>query len=313
MNDTLLVLACWLLFGSQALAQQLPLLTQFQERIGVLNPAALPTQYLRYEHNLAFGATHHSQWTGVEGGPVTSQVAGSMLFDDYGPLVPLAGGYFVNDRTGPSGFSGVYAKLGGILSDDPYERGVGMAFQLGLNQYRLRFSELELRDEELTYNADDDGRLFPDAGVGLFAYTRSGVHVLSGGLSVPQVLGLDLRFRGSDGEVVTQRYRHYFAHAAYLLELPRDGYFEATAWVKVVPQAATNVSLGVRYQTPTSLYLGAGLTSSRMLSADLGVALGERGGDRAARIGYGFAQSFTRFGPYVGATHELNLSFTLSR
>ena len=314
MNKPLLCTLLWFATAYSALAQQLPLLSQFQEAVGVLNPAALDNNYHKFEHNLRFGAAHHSQWTGLDGNPQTSQLAGDIFFDDYGPVAPLLGGYFINDQTGPTGFTGLYAKVGGVLTSDPYYQGLAFGINFGVTQYNLRFSELSVRDEETLLAANDDGRLSPDVGLGIYGYQRFGEHVAFVGVSVPQVLGLDLKFRGQDGELATTRYRHYYAQAGAVLALADNSFLEPSLWVKVVPEVPVNVSTTIRYQTPTAFYVGLGGSSAKMLHAETGVALGDRDRpERTMRIGYGFDYSFTAFGPFAGPTHEFTLSYSLDR
>ena len=314
MNMKLLHTLVGLSISIVATAQQLPLLSQFQESAGVLNPASLSDLYFVYEHNLQFRGTHHSQWMDLEGRPQTSILSGQLLLDDYGPVVPHFGAYFIQDQTGPTGFTGLYGKFGGIITDDVYERGVSFAAQVGINQYRLRISELELRDAETVYAADDDGRIAPDAGLGVFAYQRLDNQLVTFGLSVPQVLGLDLSFRGEDGDIVTQRFRHYYAQAGYLLSLRDDAYLQIAAWLKVVPEVPAHASAVLRYQTPSAIYIGVGGTSAKALHGEGGIVIGDRSGaSPVMRIGYGFDYSLASFGPYAGGTHEVNLSYSLNR
>ncbi len=315
MNRHFLCTLVGLGIACSAFAQQLPLLSQFQESAGVLNPAAVGSTYLFYGQDLRIGATHHSQWGDIEGSPRTSQLVAEAFYDDYGPVAPLAGLYFVNDQTGPSGLTGLYAKIGGVLSDDPASYGIAAALQVGVNQYRLRISELELRDNETILAADDDGRVYPDAGLGVFAYTSFGrSNYVYGGLSAPQLLGLDLMFRGNEGDIVTQRYRHYYAQAGAIFGLTKQSFLEPSVWVKYVPDLPVNVSATLLYQTETALFLGVGGTSAKAIHGELGLVLGDREGyGTQFRVGYGFDYAFTSFGPYAGATHEINLTYSLDR
>ena len=314
MNKTLLCAIAWCALATATHAQQLPLLSNLQESAGALNPAAIATAYHVFEHDLSVVGVHHSQWQGLEGAPRTSQLSADVLFDDYGPFSPNIGVYVVNDQTGPTGFTAAYAKLGGVVSDDLYYRGVSFALQLGVSQYRLRFDELELRDEETVLAAGDDGRVSPDAGLGVYAYQRMGNTVAFAGLSVPQVFGLDLSFRGTDGDVVTQRYRHYYAQVGAIVDLAEESYFEAFAWGKYVPGLTPNVSVTTRYQTPSPFYVGVGGTSALSLHAETGVLLGDRGGSAALfRIGYAIDYAFADYGSYAGATHEVALHYTFNR
>ena len=315
MNTThLLCTLVWCLTVCTAFSQQLPLLSQFQESAGVLNPAALSSNFFRYEQNAQLTATHHSQWTGIEGNPRTSQLVGEMIFDDYSPVSPIAGVYFINDQTGPTGLTGLYAKFGGVLSDDPYEYGISAAFQFGINQYRLRISELDLRDAETIYAAGDDNRIYPDAGIGLFAYKRFGESLLYGGLSAPQILGLNLDFRGQDGTIQTQRYRHYYAQLGLQQDLGDYSFLEAVGWLKHVPGVPVHVNATLRYQTPSAFFIGLGASSSNSFHGEAGVILGDRtGSSPMMRIGYGFDYSFASYGSYAGPSHEIHLSYSFNR
>jgi len=314
MNKHLFYTLVWLAMACPAVAQQLPLLSQLQESVGVLNPAALSSSYLYFGNDFRIGATYHGQWTQIEGGPRTSQLVVETVFEDYSPITPLAGAYLITDQTGPTGFSGLYAKVGGILSDDPATRGVSIALQAGVNQYRLRFDELQLRDPEAVLASGDDGRIFPDVGLGIFAYETVGDNVFYAGLSAPQVLGLNFSFRGADGRVETQRYAHYYAQAGAILRLRDEAFLEPTAWVKHVPNLPTNITASLRYQSSTALYVGLGGSSSRTIHAEGGVVLGDRSyGGRYFRIGYGFDYAFRRYGPYAGGTHEINLTYAFDR
>lgn len=304
----------WCVAACNALGQQLPMLSQFQESAGVLNPAAISSLYFQYEQNAQFTATHHNQWTGIEGNPRTSQLVGQILFDDYAPVAPIAGVYFINDQTGPTGLTGLYAKFGGVLSDDPYDYGISAAFQFGINQYRLRISELDLRDQETVYASGDDNRIYPDAGIGIFAYKRFGESLLFGGVSAPQILGLNLNFRGNDGTIQTQRYRHYYAQLGLQYDLGDFSFLEPVAWVKFVPDVPVNVSMTLRYQTPSAFFLGLGGTSASTFHGEAGVVLGDRtGSDPMMRIGYGFDYGFATYGSYAGPSHEIHLSYSFNR
>jgi len=185
---------------------------------------------------------------------------------------------------------------------------------IGVNQYRLRISELELRDQETIYASGDDSRIYPDVGLGLFAYKRFGESLVYGGVSAPQVLGLNLNFRGQDGTIQTQRYRHYYAQLGLQYELGNDSFLEPVSWVKFVPGVPVNVSATLRYQTPAAFFIGLGGTSASTFHGEVGVILGDKSGyDPMMRIGYGFDYSFASFGSYAGPSHEIHLSYSFNR
>ncbi|MCB0707513.1 MAG: PorP/SprF family type IX secretion system membrane protein [Saprospiraceae bacterium] len=299
-----------------AQAQQLSLFTQYRENIDIVNPAALPTEYLAYDQNMSFGATYRKQWTDFPGAPTTQTIRGTFFYKERSSFNFLTGGHLINDQTGPTGFTGIYGKFGGIISKDPYYGGIGLALNAGAVQYRVNASEINLRDAGDILGETDQNVWSPDVGFGIFAYTRFGGSrwnqgsILSGGVSVPQVLGLNLTFRGEDGEFSTQRVQHVYGHIDFI-KFFRDGKFiEPSVWVKYAPNAPVNVDVNLRYQMATNFWIGAGSSLSGNLHLETGFLLGDVEYGNAFKIGYGFDYSFSTFGPDAGGTHEINLSYS---
>ena len=62
------------------------------------------------------------------------------------------------------------------------------------------------------------------------------------------------------------------------------------------------------------LWLGLGLATSGIFHAETGLIIGENlGFENNFKIGYNFDYSFNTFGPFVGTTHEFNVSYTLQQ
>ncbi|MFT5165953.1 MAG: hypothetical protein ACI8P3_001184, partial [Saprospiraceae bacterium] len=57
----ILLLIMLVMIGEWVLAQQLPLFTQYREQAGIINPAAVHSDYFIYEHNVAFGGSYRKQ------------------------------------------------------------------------------------------------------------------------------------------------------------------------------------------------------------------------------------------------------------
>ena len=312
MNKTAFTILLCLAVCARVPAQQLPLLSQLQESAGVLNPAAVPSAYLQFGHNVQVVATHHDQWVQLEGHPRTTQAAANVLFDNYEGVAPLAGAYLVHDQTGPTGFTGAYLKMAGVITGDAYEGGLSLGLQAGISQYRLNIADLVLHDDEPVFFSENADRLYPDVGIGVFAYRRLDAATVYAGLSAPQILGLNLNFRGADGDITTQRYRHYYAQVGGILPVGRDGFVEPVAWLRYVPGVPMNLSAMARYQSPAALFVGLGAASSGLAHGEIGVSLGDRD-NQLFRVGYGFDYAFRRYGSYAGSTHEINLSYSFSR
>jgi type IX secretion system PorP/SprF family membrane protein len=314
--NRLRLLFALLLCTSFVQAQQLSLFTQYRENIDIINPAALTTEYLAYDQNVSFGATHRKQWTDFPGSPTTQTLRGTYLYKEPGTFNLLTGGFVINDQTGPTGFTGVYGKIGGLITGDPYYGGFGLAISGGFAQYRVNASEINLREEGDILGETNQNIWSPDVGFGLYAYKRfngtrfRGGEMIYGGVSVPQVLGLNLTFRNDQGEFSTQRVQHFYAHAGFI-KFFRDGKFlEPSVWVKYAPNAPINVDINLRYQLATNFYIGAGSSLSGNVHLETGFLLGDVEFGNSFRVGYGFDYSFTSFGPPAGGTHEINVSYS---
>lgn len=297
-------------------AQQLSLFTQYRENTTIINPAAIESDFLGYEQNMTVGASYRVQWAGLSGSPRTQTLRFSYLNSDASGVGLTAGGYLINDQTGPTGLTGFYGRIGGIVTKDPFEGGLVIALSGGYVQYRVKASEIRLRDPNDFLGSVDQSQFFPDVGVGIYYYKSVGRNnnYFYGGLSVPQVIGLDLTFQNEQGEFFTQRVQHFYGLLGmYLFSGRNDGFVEPSLWIKYTENAPPNVDLNIRYQTPANLWIGTGVSSAGNFHMDAGVLLGGGYSDTNFRIGYGFDYSFSSFGPTAGTTHEVNLTLAFSR
>jgi len=319
MNRLPVTLVVCLLLGAvtQLASQQLSLFSQYRENQTIINPAAVGNNFLAYDQNLSFGLSHRVQWQGIEGAPKTSTLRGEYLYPTGGAVSLLSGGYIVNDQTGPTGFTGLYGRIGGLLSDDPYYRGISVGLSFGAVQYRVNSSEIRLRQDGDILDNQDVNQINPDVGVGVFAYTLMdggffNNDYLYGGISIPQVLGLDLTFKNEKGEFATRRVQHYYAMIGLYKFFKDDGFLEPSVWVKYAANVPVNVDFNLRYQLAQNFWLGLGGSTAKTMHIEGGILLGENlGFDNTVKIGYGYDYSFSAFGPFTGGAHEINVSYSL--
>lgn len=314
--NKLTILFVFFLFVQELSAQQLPLFAQYRENYIAINPAMVSGDYLLYEHTLSFGASYRSQWREFEGSPETQFVRGEYLYDN-GSFGLLTGGYIMNDQTGPTGFTGIYGRLGAIFTEDPYYGGFAVGLSLGGVQYRVDVTELRLRDENDIVATDDKTQFYPDVGLGLYYYKRMSGGFFDddyfyAGLSLPQAFGLNLEFQDDGGNFSLQRMRHFYAQAGLFHLMEEDSFLELAAWAKYVQGAPVNVDVNLRYQTNANIWIGVGGSTAGTAHVELGVLVGENVGfNNNLRIGYGFDYTFSSFGPSVGTTHEVNISYSI--
>lgn len=314
-KNLLLIIALGCLSLSALSGQQLSLFTQYRENAVIINPAAMESDFLAFGNNLTFGASYRSQWGGIESAPRTQTLRMSFISKKFAGVTPLLGGHIINDQTGPTGFTGIYGRIGGVVTEDAEYSGLAFALTAGAVQYRVNASELFLRDDGDVLGTTDQSKIFPDVGLGIYYYQMVGDgNYFYSGVSMPQALGLDLTFRNENGQFFTQRVRHLYGTMGFYKFVGDDGFLEPSVLVKYVPNAPVNVDVNVRYQMPANLWVGAGVSSARAVHLETGFLLGDGlGFDNILRMGYGFDYSFSSFGPSAGATHEINLTFSLDR
>jgi len=291
-------------------AQQLPVFTQYRANRGYINPASVDMDAIDYNLNLVTGASYRRQWEGLESGPTTQTLHGSYRTDNRGVSL-LAGGYLINDSADKVGFTGIYGRFAGILSDDVEEYGISAGLTFGGVQYRLDLSGTDLLDPLASTN---QGQWNVDVGLGLFAYTRVAHNdYFYGGISVPQTLGLDLTFRTANNTFNAKRVQHYYGLIGYYLGLNEDYHFiEISSWVKYVPNVPLNMDFNLRYHIGQTLWLGAGYGTGGTLHVEAGFSLGDNIGMYGSniRIGYGFDSIFgNNIGGNFGSTHEVNVTY----
>lgn len=297
-------------------AQQLSLFTQYRENATVINPAAVESDFLAFGQNISFGASYRAQWVGLDNAPTTQTLRGSYIHTHGAGVTFMAGGHVINDQTGPTGFTGAYGRIAGIVSGDPETGGFVVGLSAGAVNFRVDASQIRLREQGDIVGTTDQSQFFPDVGVGLYYYRMVGRNdnMIYGGLSVPQVFGLDLTFQNEEGEYSTKRVQHYYGMFGFYAFLNDNSFLEPSVWIKYTEGAPTNVDFNLRYFTPVNFWVGAGASTAGNAHLETGVMLGDLAGyENTFRIGYGFDYSFSSFGPSAGATHEINLTMSLYR
>lgn len=314
MTRSVLLPVLLLLTAYSVQAQQLSLFTQYRDNAGIVNPAAVESDWLAFGQNITFGASYRAQWAGLENAPRTLAARGSYLYADGSGVTLMAGGYLMNDQTGPTGFTGLYGRIAGIVTQDPEVGGFSIGLGAGAVNYRVNASEIRLRDAGDVVGSADQSQFFPDVSLGLYFYHLVGRNddYIYAGLSVPQVIGLDLTFQDENGEYTTKRVQHFYGMLGFYKFFDNDSFLEPSLWVKYAPGAPINADLNLRYYLPVNFWIGAGGSTAGSVHLETGIVLGDTAGfDQTFRIGYGFGYSFSSFGPAAGTSHEINLAFSM--
>ncbi len=292
--------------------QQLSNFSQYRELSSVINPAMLSDDFFTSEQNVNIGATYRNQWLPVKNHPITRVLHGDYFNSQSSGLGLLAGGFLMDDRTGPTGTTGIYGKIGAVSSSEPYYGGFSVALQFGIVQYSVDFSKLSFRDKREMNITDDKNKIYPDLGFGVFYYNNlqgrfSGDYIY-GGFSIPQVFGLSVKFEEGDDNFQIKRTQHAFANVGWYRFINDHQYFHFSSFAKFIPNAPINVDINTQFHINDVLWVGVGAGINGNTHLEIGVRLADK-----LKLGYGFDHSFSKLGPTLGQTHELNLTFSYQK
>lgn len=300
-------------------AQQLPLFTQYRDNLGIINPAAPHIDFLTQQKHISVGASYRKQWVGIDNAPETQVLRYEhiMAYNGTG-FSPIFGTYLLRDVTGPLGMTGIYGKWGAAFTEDAEETGFSAALSGGLVAYHLDTDKVKVRDADDIVASGRQTKLFPDVGLGVYYWKRLGGRgffdddMISGGVSVPQVLGLNLGFKNDAQTFSTKRVQHIYGQLSWLHSIDdNEKFIQPSVWIKYAPNAPLNVDFNFRYQLVPALWVGMGSSTGGNFHAETGFNIGENAGlDGLLKIGYGFDYSFSAIGPFAGSTHEFNLTYS---
>ena len=311
-----------MLFVLPTTAQQLPLFTQYREYQGMINPAAINSDYFNWEHNLSIGASYRNQWTNLSGSPKTMALRGEYVMSEN----LLAGAYILNDQTGLIGLTGIYGRLAGMISFDNnsnnYNRNgssssnlLSFGLNIGYVQYRIKGDDIKLPDPNTPINYSNSTKYHPDVGLGIFYKTELNLMDFYAGISIPQVFGFNLEFEKNGETIQYERVRHYYGQIGCYKNFADGVFIEPSIWFKYTPNTPLNIDINIRYLQQGRFWFGGGVSQSfeqgTLMNLEIGIyAFNATSEYRNIKIGYGFGRPIGNLGEF-GNTHEINVSYLL--
>lgn len=302
--------AILIFFGQMLWAQQLPFLAQYRENHILINPASISVNYTNNNSALSTGFLGRYQWMGMPDAPRTQTAYGSYLWEDqnFG-----FGGFLINDQTGPIGFSGVYGQLAYVLELSSYGHKISGGLNIGIVQYRAKFQDNLNFTTENDPQVINNSQIYPDVGAGIYYHYDKYFYA---GLSVPQVLGLNLNYKTPNNEFQIQRLQHvYFVMGGYI-GIGEESFLEPSTWIQYVPNGPVNINLNLRMLIPVGqnfeMWFGGGYSVSGMGHLEGGFTLtdlqlfGEYDG---LKFGLSYDRTFADYAPYATGAYELHVGY----
>ncbi|GAB3927208.1 PorP/SprF family type IX secretion system membrane protein [Mucilaginibacter myungsuensis] len=326
MKRLLLFCVLALAFGQISVAQQKPQYTQYVFNTFLLNPAVSGI-----ENYADMKAGYRSQWTGLQGAPVTSYVTvhtpiGSnyiygdanaapggggtdpysrSYLQDYQAAEPHHGIGFmlVSDKAGPisqTNLNFTYAYHLGLT--DKLNLSVGVS--AGMNNISLNTSQITLENEfDPAISNGNNNQWKPDVGVGVWAY--SGSYFV--GASVQQLLKQDLYFNTNSNLTKSQTVPHYLLTAGLKLPVSDELTLMPSVLVKVIDPVPTTFDVNMKMAFRDIFWLGGSYRKDDSFGALLGLNL-----NSSINIGYSYDFTTSALRTVSNGSHEIVIGILLN-
>lgn len=307
-------------------AQQRPQYTQYVFNSYLLNPAVTGI-----ENYADLKAGYRSQWSGLQGAPVTSYITvNTPLGDNYiaqsatgmpqgGGTDPYSRSYLqeyrasephhglgfmmVSDKTGPITQTNInfsYAYHLGIT--EKLNLAVGVA--AGFNHISLNTSEITLETAlDPAISNGENSQWKPDLSVGIWAY--SGAYFF--GASVQQLLKQNLYFNTNSNITQSQTVPHYFFTAGVKLPLSDDVSLMPSVLVKVIQPVPTTFDVNMKLGFQDIFWLGGSYRKDDSFGALAGFNI-----NSSINVGYSYDFTTSALKTVSNGTHEIVIGILLN-
>jgi len=230
-------------FTPEARSQQLFKLSQYAEHSFLHNPAAVGANGVA-----TIGGAYRSQWTGIDGGPVTA-----LLFADhyFSKMNTGMGIVLYSDKTGPT------SRTGGELNlSYSVKLGGSKRIMIGLGgqviQFRVDKNKISASIPNDPLLASSGSAIKGDAQAGI--YYRS--NTLNIGISAKQLIQSKLNFIKTSANPNGRLYRQYFGSACYYIRTDEDNVLLPHIEVRYQPEAPVDYEGGVILYHKDMLHFG---------------------------------------------------------
>ena len=304
--------------ATNGMCQQTVGLAMYSQFSGTYNPASIPNEYVRNEHQLVVKSMVQRQWSGLQSGPRTQIIDVDYVAASDRTFNLLAGAYIINDRSGPISQTGVYGRVGTIMSKyNPRWGGFSAGIEAGIVQSRVDRDRLQEKYPNDILTLSNPSTISPSFGVGVSYYNHftsgnfKGVHINTG-ISVKQVGFGETMFEDATNRFSLFLVPHTYLYGSIYKELKYGRAIEFNTWVKHAAGAPVNVDLHLSYYINEVINLEVGANSSGLGYFGMGLSFNGLGSNYSRlKISYSFNPSIMNTGAVLGNSHSLGLAYSL--
>jgi len=327
----LLAVGLLLLWHNILPAQQKPIYTQYILNNYIINPAITGI-----ENYTDVKVSHRSQWTGIDGAPVSTYVSihGPIGKKDYRtnatsfaiPGENPRGRNYMEEYTAPESHHGVgvivmndktgYIGRWGAYGTYAYHKGLNpkttlsAGFMVGMSSVSIDATKIDWgsvgdSDPAIGYASGAISKMRPEVGAGLWLY---GAQYFAG-LSVLNIVPAKAKFGADSAKYGSNFAPHFFATAGYRTFLSEDISLLPSVMVQYVKPLPPQVFASFKLQYQDKAWIGSNFRFGDQLggfSAMAGINV-----SNAINIGYAYDIAPSALSQYSRNTHEFIVGFTL--
>jgi type IX secretion system PorP/SprF family membrane protein len=308
----------------QLAAQQKPQYTQYVFDQLLVNPAVSGI-----ENYTDVKAGYRSQWTGLQGAPVTSYFTinaplGKNFIEGDATQSPSNGDnplgrsftetYMAAEPHHGIGLTAVTDVAGPIRQtniDATYAYHIGLTPTLnlavgvsaGIANYTLNTSEITTEFSDPAINGGNYNQFKPDAGLGIWAY--SSMYFL--GASVQQLLPTTLNFSSNSAYNEGKTVPHFFFTGGYKIFLNDDITLLPSTMIKVVNPVPVTFDVNVKLAFRDHFWIGGSYRQDDAVAGMVGFNLGS-----FMSVGYSYDYTTSNLNTVSNGTHEIVIGIFLN-
>jgi type IX secretion system PorP/SprF family membrane protein len=325
MRRTLLSLLIFTFTVGAAMAQQRPQYTQYVFNNYLLNPALSGI-----ENYTDVMAGYRSQWTGLQGAPVTSYLTfntpiGDQFINGDASAFPAAGGENPSSRLYTQyyqaaephhgiGFTLVTDKAGPITQTDinatyAYHLGISATFNLalgvaaGVSRTALNTSEITTEYVDPAIYNGKGGEWSPDLGAGIWGYSSNYYF----GISAQQILPQNLYYSTTNSLYQNKSVAHFFFTAGYKFFMSDDLTFIPSFMIKEINPVPVTYDITGKISFRDVFWIGGSYRHDDSVGILAGFNLSS-----LINVGYSYDITTSALNTVSNGTHEIVLSLLLN-
>jgi type IX secretion system PorP/SprF family membrane protein len=309
-----------------AVAQEKPQYTQYVLNNLLINPAVTGI-----ENYIDVKTGYRSQWTGLQGAPVTSYITGSIPFgSDFvgGDASALSGGnqdnpysrlfsqsyeaapphhglgfMVISDQAGPistSNIDATYAYHLGISSN--FNLSVGV--EAGFNHTTLNTSELILENpNDPAINNGNNSQWKPDLGIGVWGYSSEYYF----GISALQLLSQNLFFSTNNAYSQAKTVPQFFLTGGFKVYLTDDVTLLPSTLVKFISPLPVTYDINMKVTFGNRFWVGGAYRNGDAVAGMFGLNISS-----LINISYSYDYTTSALRTVSNGTHELVIGLMLN-